>query len=247
MNMSKGILFLIGIFIVFNGNSQDSDIIYLSKKRVPTKESKAAFIQEITKINDTLYSIIEYDKDKNILMSGEYSSINPNVENGQFKFLDYCGGSIKVYGYYTNSEMSGKWTYQYDDYNKKVIIYDSLTNLTKIPREQYMDSIGAHVIGEKMPKFQGGGPGDFNTYIKQNINYPPIPLRLGITGTAIVDFIVDVNGKVCFVGLAKSSLNKDLDREALRLVSQSPDWTSGQRDGKVIPFSFSFPVIFNLE
>lgn len=247
MDMNKVLIFFIGIFIAINGNSQVSEIIYLSKKRVPTKESKATFIQEVSKINDTLFSIIEYDKDKNILMTGEYSSLNPNVENGHFKFFDYCGGSINVVGFYTNGEMSGKWIYEFDENNLKEVSYDSLFNLTIIPRAKYMDSIAAHVIGEKMPTFQGGGPGEFHSFIKQNINYPPVPLRLGITGTAVVDFIVDVEGKVCLVGLAKSSLNKDLDREALRLVSQSPDWTTGLRNGKVIPFSFSFPVSFDLE
>ena len=42
-------------------------------------------------------------------------------------------------------------------------------------------------------------------------------------------------------------MNPDLDTEALRVVSASPDWTPGYVNGKPVMVTYNFPVIFKLK
>ena len=41
-------------------------------------------------------------------------------------------------------------------------------------------------------------------------------------------------------------MNPDLDAEALRVVSASPDWTPGYVKGEPVKVTYTFPVIFQL-
>ncbi|MGM9736329.1 MAG: hypothetical protein ACI4TM_04410 [Candidatus Cryptobacteroides sp.] len=42
-------------------------------------------------------------------------------------------------------------------------------------------------------------------------------------------------------------MNEDLDKEAVRVVSESLLWTPGiDKNGEVVPVTFTFPVIFAL-
>ena len=241
--MKKALIISVTLMISIFGFSQEFKTIYLNKKRQETKENRAKYICKVNRINDTLIKISEYDDEMNLLMTGEYKSINPMVKNGQFIYFDY-GIYDKVSGYYSNDTMVNKWFYHDDNFSDKVKDYSNLTNITRIPRDDYMDSIGAHVIGEIMPSFEGGTIKEFQRYIAKNLIYPPNPSRLEVSGTAIVDFVVDVNGDVILVGIAQSSLDKDLDREALRVISQSPKWIPGIRSGETIPISISLPIKF---
>ena len=57
---------------------------------------------------------------------------------------------------------------------------------------------------------------------------------------------VTETGKVADIKILRS-VNDDLDREAVRVVAQSPLWTPGRdENGKVVPVKYTFPVIFKL-
>jgi protein TonB len=73
--------------------------------------------------------------------------------------------------------------------------------------------------------------------------YPRIPLENVIEGTVIVNFIVGLNGEIRDVKIVKS-VNKDLDKEAMRVISLMPNWTPGMNNGKPVKVSFNLPVKF---
>ena len=53
-------------------------------------------------------------------------------------------------------------------------------------------------------------------------------------------------GKVRDVKVLRS-VNDEMDKEAVRVVSESPLWTPGRdENGEVVPVKYVFPVIFQL-
>ena len=98
---------------------------------------------------------------------------------------------------------------------------------------------------EVKPTFNGGDSDAFVKYVQQNLKYPPRALDNHEEGRVTVNFIVDQNGKVKNAKVVKG-VSDALDAEALRVVSNSPDWTPGQNKGKPVNVTYVFPVIFQL-
>lgn len=98
---------------------------------------------------------------------------------------------------------------------------------------------------EKMPQF----PGDedaLRRFISNNLKYPPEAQKSGIEGKVFVSFVVDENGEVTNVKLARRS-NSYLDWEAMRVVRMMPRWKPGYIKGKPVKVSFTMPINFALQ
>jgi protein TonB len=93
-----------------------------------------------------------------------------------------------------------------------------------------------------MPLFPGGDDAR-KKFFSKNMTYPRIPLENGIEGTVIVNFIVGKNGEINDIKIVKS-INKDLDKEAIRVISLMPNWAPGMNNGKPVKVSFNLPVKF---
>lgn len=97
---------------------------------------------------------------------------------------------------------------------------------------------------EQMPRFPGGEEA-LKKYVEDNIQYPPKAIKNNIQGIVVVQFVVDKNGKIGSVKVVRS-INKFLDREAIRLVKTLPDFTPGRMDGKPVGVWYTLPVNFKL-
>ena len=96
------------------------------------------------------------------------------------------------------------------------------------------------------PGFNGGDANEFSKYVAQNVVYPESCRQSKIEGRVTLEFTVTETGKVGDIRILRS-VNSDLDREAVRVVAQSPIWTPGRdENGKVVPVKYTFPVIFKL-
>ena len=95
-----------------------------------------------------------------------------------------------------------------------------------------------------VPNFPGGMD-KMMLFIAQNTKYPQNAKDNGIQGKVFVEFIIDQKGKVTNVKL-KRSVDKELDAEAIRVVSLMPDWNPGEKDGKKVKTSFIIPINFKL-
>lgn len=96
------------------------------------------------------------------------------------------------------------------------------------------------------PLFNGGDATEFAKYVAQNMQYPQNCKEAKIEGRVLLSFTVSSQGKVSSVRILRSSESVELDSEAVRVVKSSPDWTPATKDGKPVPVTFTFPVIFNL-
>ena len=79
-------------------------------------------------------------------------------------------------------------------------------------------------IVEKMPQFPGGEKA-INEFISKTLQYPVIAQENGIQGKVVCSFIINQDGSVTDAEVI-SGVDPSLDREALRIVSAMPKWTT---------------------
>ncbi len=97
---------------------------------------------------------------------------------------------------------------------------------------------------EEMPEFPGGLD-SLNAFLAKEIQYPEVAKKNGITGTVLVEFVVERDGRVTH-GQVKIPLFTDCDVEALRGVMSMPKWKPGRNMGKPVRCYFQVPVTFRL-
>jgi TonB family protein len=102
------------------------------------------------------------------------------------------------------------------------------------------------VFVEKPAEFQGGGLQKFALWVQQNLNYPEEAVKKGIFGKVTVQFAVNKNGNVCDVKTLRG-VDPILDKEAIRVLMSSPEWTPASQGGNEVKQQFVMPVIFQLK
>ena len=100
------------------------------------------------------------------------------------------------------------------------------------------------MVVENMPEFPGGDLG-LMKFIQKNVRYPAIAKEYNITGKVYVSFIVDKQGTVTNVKIVRG-VDKNLDAEALRVVSLLPKYKPGKQRGKAVRVMFTIPINFTL-
>ena len=97
---------------------------------------------------------------------------------------------------------------------------------------------------EEMPNFPGGET-ELLKFFSQNLIYPEIAKRAGVEGKVILSFIVDKNGNIIDVKVAKS-IGAGCDEEAMRVLKIMPNWNPGKQNGNPVLTRINLPVVFKL-
>ena len=82
-----------------------------------------------------------------------------------------------------------------------------------------------------------------NEYIKNNLKYPADAFNKGIQGTVYVLFVVEKDGSITNVKIRKG-IHPDLDKEAIRVISNMPNWEPGKNKGVIVRTKNEKPVHF---
>ena len=98
---------------------------------------------------------------------------------------------------------------------------------------------------EKMPKFPGGEEA-LMRFIAQNIKYPTIAQENKEQGKVILRMIVGKDGKISNIKI-QQSVSPYLDAEAIRVISEMPEWEPGENKGKPVNVEFTLPITFRLQ
>ena len=100
-------------------------------------------------------------------------------------------------------------------------------------------------VVEQMPSFPGG-MNALMDYLRKSIKYPPVAEENGIQGRVVCSFVVERDGSVTDVRVAKS-VDPSLDKEAVRVVSAMPKWIPGRQNGQSVRVKYTLPVTFRLQ
>lgn len=144
---------------------------------------------------------------------------------------------------------------------KKIIVYSCLfvailLNATSIQAQEVNDNSNfvasqdsteqkVFDVAEQMPSFPGGQAALF-AFLAKTIKYPVEAEENNIQGRVIVTFIVERDGTINDVTVAKS-VDPSLDREAVRVVKNMPNWIPGKQNGETIRVKYTVPVTFRLQ
>ena len=126
----------------------------------------------------------------------------------------------------------------------EVEIEDTETDEDEIIEIEEEDDEEFFMVVENMPEFPGGDLG-LMKFIQKNVKYPAIAKEYNITGKVYVSFIVDKAGSVTNVKIVRG-VDKNLDAEALRVVSALPKYKPGKQRGKPVRVMFTIPINFTL-
>ena len=72
---------------------------------------------------------------------------------------------------------------------------------------------------------------------------PVYPCEQGISGRIIVSFVINENGQVTDPKVLRH-VDKDLDKEAIRIIKSMPRWIPGEHKGKKVKVRFTLPIQF---
>lgn len=101
------------------------------------------------------------------------------------------------------------------------------------------------VAVEQQAEFPGGMTA-LMKWLGNNIRYPEAAQQNDVQGRVIVKFVVEKDGSVSQAQIVKG-VDKDLDKEALRVVNKMPKWQAGKNNGVAVRSYFTLPVTFKLQ
>lgn len=130
-----------------------------------------------------------------------------------------------------------------EDNNEVVEIAPPIETKVEVVEE---DEQTVFVVVENMPEFPGGTSA-LMKYLSGSIKYPVIAQENGIQGRVVCQFVVNKDGSIVDIEVARSSGDASLDKEAVRVIKAMPKWTPGKQRGKPVRVKYTLPVNFRLQ
>ncbi len=131
----------------------------------------------------------------------------------------------------------------FDEFSEEVVVAEPVEEVVEVEEAvEVVDKIFTIVEETAAPK---GGMKTFYEYIRKNLDYPRQAKRMGIEGKVFLTFIVDKDGSITDVSLARG-IGGGCDEEAIRILKESPKWNPGKQRGRAVRQKMTFPIIFKL-
>lgn len=101
-------------------------------------------------------------------------------------------------------------------------------------------------IAVEQPAEFPGGTAALMKWLSQNISYPQAAQMNGIQGRVMVKLVVEKDGSIGNVTILKG-VDRDFDREAIRVVKKMPKWTPARNNGVPVASYFNLPIMFKTQ
>lgn len=153
-------------------------------------------------------------------------------ESGQLKFeAVYNRGELDgtLVSYWDNGQMKRKESYVDGTFNEGQVWDVDGNELTYYPQEIF-------------PEFPGGDEALLQ-FLGSSIRYPKKAFKSGVQGRVVVSFTVEQDGSISNI-FVMNGVSKELDQEAVRVVSTMPRWSPGMQDGVPVRVQYRLPITF---
>ena len=124
------------------------------------------------------------------------------------------------------------------------IVGTATTQKTDQPAASYGQA--AVLVAQKMPQFEGGDLMTFRQWVMSRIRFPKEALENNLFGRVVASFVIDTEGNLGDIKVLASP-DEILSKEACRVLENSPKWTPGEENGKVVNVKFTLPIDFNIQ
>ncbi|MBO4504544.1 MAG: energy transducer TonB [Bacteroidales bacterium] len=215
----RGMFILVGLVIVLG-------LVYAGFELFATEDKAPSFVME----EDDFIEVRDED-----VVATDQTPPPPQEQPQQQQevVLNIVDDNIKV----TNDIDFGQ------DFFEDEIIADVADEEIVIVEEE-TESAPPVYFTEEMPEFPGG-PEAISAFLMKEIQYPEVARNNGITGTVLVEFVVEKDGRVSNAKV-KVPLFPDCDKEAVRGVMAMPKWKPGKNMGKPVRCFYQVPVTFRM-
>lgn len=105
----------------------------------------------------------------------------------------------------------------------------------------YIEVYEYDYVTEK-PMFPGGDT-QLMRFINREREYPREAYERGIQGRVTCSFVVNADGTVSHISVLRG-VDPSLNKEAIRVLSQMPEWTPGKFNGQAVPTRVVWSVPF---
>ncbi|ACU04620.1 MULTISPECIES: energy transducer TonB [Pedobacter] len=202
--------------------AQKTDTTYYDKDWEPSTKALGSYFRITKTIEEgKRYEVTDYFKSGKIQMTGAYTSLSPEVKDGEFIWYDEQGKKEKEAVY-----VLGKLRFKKD--YRAVPPPNGATEFVSL---------------EKQPVYPGG-INKLYKYIGANFVYPKSMLKLRPKGTIKVSFLIEKDGSVSEV-YVKESVHPLLDAEAIRVIEGMEKWEPGIQSGKPVRVAYNIPIKMN--
>jgi len=210
---------------------------YLVKGKVISSVSK----EPLSSVGVMLVDASGRSVDRHATITKEDGTFEIDAKNAKNKLV-FSHVGFKT----TESSFNENMTIQMDEANllvdETVVIGYAPSKDKQVAKNPSQDKNNEGVLVEQMPEYPGGSKA-LMEYISKSVRYPTSAMAKGIEGRVICSCIVNEEGRVTDVKVV-ASVDPDLDKEAIRVIENMPDWIPGKQNGKGTPVRFTIPILF---
>jgi len=123
---------------------------------------------------------------------------------------------------------------------------DNIPTVDPNPPTEDPDKIEDPINVSEKPMFGTGGDKEFQLWIAQNIHYPQSAIEAQIQGKVYLQFVIEKNGSISNIRVIRS-VDPEIDKEAVRVLEQSPNWSPGKQQGRPVRVYCTFPITFAIK
>lgn len=206
--------------------------------------------QAFTGINNLIINAIIKD------LSNRPATISPLLSP-----TDYLSSDHRMF-YQKNIPITLFTTGMHRDYNTTKDTWDKLDYAQMVDIAEFVMAFAQNISerdknnveGKLYSQYEVDKPAEFihgderqflNKWVYKYIKYPDSALKNGIQGRVIVNFVIEKDGSVSNISIAKG-LSDDIDDEVTKVVSSSPKWRAAQYGGEKVRVKISLPIDFKV-
>jgi TonB family protein len=243
----KKTLSLIGCFfccvaLLSQTQTKQQESFYLLDQNMngTTTIEKAKYFIHALKEADSSWLFEKYNVDGPMISSEHYKDDKANTLNGHAYYYNKKG-NIDSAGEWSNDLQTGTWginnekgqaafekTYQ----QGMLIAIKDYKKAEALEKAKHIDSSKLVDINEMESEFPGK-TGAWRSYLEKNLNYPDRALNMKKEGQVTIMFIVDTIGNIINPYI-EHSVEYSLEKEALRMITESPKWTPAFQFGRKV-------------
>ncbi len=128
----------------------------------------------------------------------------------------------------------------------EVVEVEEVTDIDIVPSYTRIDETNRVYDMAEVPPAFPGGEAQLYKFLAEHMRYPEIAQENGIEGRVIVRFVVQKDGSIGEVKVARS-VDPALDQEAIRIVKSFPNFIPGKNNGQPVNVWYTLPVRFKLQ
>lgn len=248
-------LLLMASFATVNAQTPTEKLYALDSLFKGTDVKNARYLLRIRNYADTLWQWDTYRIWGPMLSSEYFKDANGEQAHGQFRYFG-ADGNVDSIQEFKNGIASGSWYYYNDTgaiYKEKVFQNGVLKETLDLEQrknrqlEILKDTTRIPIFSkvERESEFPGGRAG-WAAYLQKNLKYPERAISAEIQGVAIVQFIVDKEGKILEPHIIHS-VEFSIDNAALDIIRKSPLWVPAEQNGRKVKSYMRQPIHFKLQ